>query len=336
MPCLRRTRPPQRCTYGVAVGAPEQRCIVSTDGGIDAYISSLVRRETLILIAILQLSIILLLPTYIRLYIRLYFIMVSPAMFAFSGLLAPLAAKTANYALVSQQADDLKNIKRIIEWWRAVLGSLTDQQTAILEQRKPAVLHNMYLTLNDMSTCVTLLEVELERTSTLTLLWQRVWPRTELSGKRIVQATAETVAATVNAFPNFDIVSAVLAVDVALAALNAEHTRALQQASVDRGTVAGTEAPDVAVGEVSPETMTAYQSIVANIAAFLPPFLQGVPRSSGPDGIRPETQLALCGGQRRFRCWHFAGMRTDMCHVPIAPPLYRYDTSFCILFLCQY
>lgn len=44
-----------------------------------------------------------------------------------------------------------------------------------------------------MSTCVTLLEVELERTPTLTLLWQRVWPRTELSGKRIVQATAETV-----------------------------------------------------------------------------------------------------------------------------------------------
>lgn len=75
--------------------------------------------------------------------------MVSPAMFAFSGLLAPLAAKTANYALVSQQADDLKNIKRIIEWWRAVLGSLTDQQTAMLEQRKPAVLHNMYLTLNE-------------------------------------------------------------------------------------------------------------------------------------------------------------------------------------------
>ncbi len=78
--------------------------------------------------------------------------MASPVMIALSSLLVPLAARAVAGALVSKQSDNLQSIERIIECWRAILGSLTNQQKANLEQQKPGALSNVYQTLNE---CIT-------------------------------------------------------------------------------------------------------------------------------------------------------------------------------------
>ncbi|EIW62122.1 uncharacterized protein TRAVEDRAFT_18599 [Trametes versicolor FP-101664 SS1] len=133
----------------------------------------------------------------------------------------PIMLTLRGYALASKQHNNLRDIQHIIEYWRAILGSLTDQQTANLEQQRPGVVNQMYQALICTGCHLMLLAHELESTSTRTLLWQRIWPRTQLSGERLMKATGETLAATLKATPNFDIVSAVLAADAAITELKA-------------------------------------------------------------------------------------------------------------------
>lgn len=56
----------------------------------------------------------------------------------------PIMLTLRGYALASKQHNNLRDIQHITEYWRAILGSLTDQQTANLEQQRPGVVNQMY------------------------------------------------------------------------------------------------------------------------------------------------------------------------------------------------